>query len=117
MQTKIHLGKIIHDHVSDSGMTHKEFSDKLHLAERSVYALYNRPHIRTDDLIRICELLEHDFFADISNAITHVNFEDSLVINDSGIERTDEKAASAEVVLKIPIQHLDSVLQLFNQYL
>ena len=46
------------------------FASQLHCDRRNVYRIFTKDNIDIQLLRRICEVLRHDFFADLSDSIT-----------------------------------------------
>lgn len=54
----IHIGNDLRAETEKKGITKKELARQLGLSEVQVYRIYNSEHIRTDLLLRFCEILE-----------------------------------------------------------
>lgn len=66
----IHVGQIIKDYVdNNTNLTVVAFARLLNCDRTNIYKIYSRPSIDTDLLLRINEVLSHDFFKDISELI------------------------------------------------
>jgi len=59
----VHIGKEIEEKYQKSGMKLSEFARRINTSSRNVYSIFTRAEIKTDQLIKICEVLEFDFFA------------------------------------------------------
>lgn len=62
MNTEVAIGQKIKDVFESSGMKIGDFAAKLSMVRQNVYRIFERTHIDTGLLIRISELLKHDFF-------------------------------------------------------
>ena len=51
----------------------KWFAEKLHCNRSNIYDIFNRASIDTARLIQISNVLNHDFFLDISNELNNRN--------------------------------------------
>jgi DNA-binding Xre family transcriptional regulator len=54
----IHIGNDLRAETEKKGVTKKELARQLGLSEVQVYRIFNSEHIRTDLLLRFCEILE-----------------------------------------------------------
>lgn len=59
----VHIGKEIEEKYQKSGMKLSEFAKRINTSSRNVYSIFTRAEIKTDQLIKICEVLEFDFFS------------------------------------------------------
>ena len=57
-----HIGKLIEDVVRSQRWPIKEFASKLNTDRRNIYNIFNRESIDTSLLMKISELLNHNFF-------------------------------------------------------
>lgn len=60
---EVHIGRVIEKKYQDSGMKLSEFAKRINTSSRNVYSIFARKEIKTDQLIKICEVLNFDFFA------------------------------------------------------
>lgn len=81
MNDTLHVGHLIERHVNTvSGITISELARRLNCSRRNVYRIFDRQSIDSALLIRLCKILEHDFFHDISINLTlsdNVNQQDT----------------------------------------
>lgn len=70
----LHIGKLIRDELNRHPRHHTVtwFAAQLHCNRRNVYDIFNRPDIDTHLLRRICIVLGHDFFRDLSEGIADI---------------------------------------------
>jgi transcriptional regulator with XRE-family HTH domain len=61
------IGQKIKEVFENSGIKIGDFADKLGMVRQNVYRIFERTHIDTGLLIRISQLLEHDFFQYYTN--------------------------------------------------
>jgi hypothetical protein len=59
---KLHIGKEIESRYKESGIKLSEFARRLNTSPRNVYAIFERPDIKTDLLQKIGEVLRFNFF-------------------------------------------------------
>lgn len=69
----LHIGKLIREELDRQPKQHTVtwFADRLNCNRRNVYDIFSRRDIDTNLLRRICAVLDHDFFRDISEAMLH----------------------------------------------
>jgi hypothetical protein len=60
---KLHIGKEIESRYKESGIKLSEFAKRLSTSPRNVYAIFDRPDIKTDLLKKIGEVLRFNFFS------------------------------------------------------
>ena len=60
---ELHIGKEIEKVYESSGMKLSEFAKRINTSTRNVYSIFERPEIKTDQLLKISRVLNHDFFA------------------------------------------------------
>lgn len=63
---EFHIGEEIRREVKRQGLSETEVADKLCIARQSVFDIYKRRHIATDQLAKLCKILNRDFFQDLS---------------------------------------------------
>ncbi len=69
----IHIGKLIEEELRRQERTVTWLSRKIHCDRRNVYKIFARPYIDTDLLMRLCNILQKDFFAYFSSKLHHIN--------------------------------------------
>jgi len=60
---ELHIGKEIEKIYENSGMKTSEFAKRINTSTRNVYSIFARAEIKTDQLLQISQVLNHDFFA------------------------------------------------------
>lgn len=65
----MHIGRLIRQEISIQGHTVKWFAEKLNCNRTNAYNIFRRENIDTEILIRICIILNHNFFYDIFNVV------------------------------------------------
>ncbi|MCD7969316.1 MAG: hypothetical protein LUF87_03065 [Alistipes sp.] len=65
----IHTGRLIRQTLTRQGRTVTWFASRLCCTRPNVYKIFRKQHIDTGLLWRICRILDHDFFRDLSSAL------------------------------------------------
>lgn len=73
---KVHLGKKIEQVVAEKGIKNSYLAEKLNTVERNIYSIYERSDFKTDMLLKISEILEHDFFQYIRPTYANAGYSD-----------------------------------------
>jgi plasmid maintenance system antidote protein VapI len=74
---RLHIGKEIEHRYKESGIKLSEFARRLSTSPRNVYAIFERPDIKTDLLQKISEVLNFNFFT-LYNADNQVQLQEPL---------------------------------------
>ena len=61
----LHIGQMIKAVFDESGMTISEFARQIHIARSNVYFIFERRSIDMEQLLDICDALDHNFLDDI----------------------------------------------------
>jgi len=61
----IHIGHLIKSVFDMSGMTVSELARQIHCERTNVYKIFNRRSIDVELLVKISEILNHNFLADV----------------------------------------------------
>jgi transcriptional regulator with XRE-family HTH domain len=59
---KMHIGKKIQEAVKKSGLSVTEFAEKINYSRRNIYSIFEKESIDTSLLLKISDVLGHDFF-------------------------------------------------------
>lgn len=62
----IHMGKLFKSQVEKKGIRVSWLAEQLHCHRNNIYKLYEKQWIDTHLLMRLCEILDYDFFASLS---------------------------------------------------
>ncbi len=62
----LHIGKRIQEVVKERGMTVVDFARALPCSRENAYKIFRKDDIDVRQLGRICQVLKHDFFLDLS---------------------------------------------------
>lgn len=63
-----HIGKIIKAELKQQGRSAVWLASRLNYGTDNVYKIFQRNHLATDVLWKISEVLNHDFFKDVSDS-------------------------------------------------
>ncbi len=63
----MHIGQHIYATLRNSNMTVIKFAEELHCTRPNVYKIFAKKTIDIELLWQISQVLEHDFFADLSS--------------------------------------------------
>ncbi len=63
------MGHIIKAVFDEQGRTVKWFATKMHCNRTNVYKMFEKPHLNSEIIARASQVLEHDFFLDISKVM------------------------------------------------
>ena len=61
----LHIGHLIKSVFDASGITVSEFARRIHCERTNVYKIFNRRSIDVELLVKISEILNHNFLADV----------------------------------------------------
>lgn len=64
-QQKLHIGKMIKAVFDESGMSVSELARRIHTARSNVYFIFERSSIDMEQLLDLCDALDHNFLDDI----------------------------------------------------
>lgn len=62
----MHIGNRIREVLKDREMTVKDFAESLSCNRQNVYKIFDKHDINTDLLMHIADILDYDFFGEIS---------------------------------------------------
>ena len=66
MDGEYNMGRRIKEYVEDNGIRIGWLSQRLHCHRNTIYNIFERNWIDTQMLMRLCIVLKHDFFAELS---------------------------------------------------
>jgi len=61
----IHIGSVINQKLSESSMSIKEFANRINCQRTTVYNIFERKSIDSEQLFRISEALNFDFYSEL----------------------------------------------------
>lgn len=64
-QQKLHIGQMIKAVFDASGLSVAELARRIHTARSNVYFIFERPSIDLNQLLDLCDALDHNFLDDI----------------------------------------------------
>jgi len=62
MHKELHIGKLIKAELARQGRTITWLAAQLGCSRQNAYKIFNRKWIYTDLLLKICDILDYDFF-------------------------------------------------------
>ena len=65
----MHIGSRIKDKLQEQGKTVQWLATELFCSRTNVYKIFGKEHIDSKTLLKISELLKHDFFAEYSKEL------------------------------------------------
>ena len=69
---QINIGNLIREELRHQHRTNAWLAEQLNIDRRTLQRLYNKPSIDTQQLMRICKILDKDFFRYYSEALQEV---------------------------------------------
>jgi len=66
MKTEIHIGLLIRKKMKDERRSVGWLANQLNCDRSNIYKLYKKSNMDIIQLVRICDIFDHDFFNDIS---------------------------------------------------
>lgn len=101
-QSNLHIGQMIKAVFDESGLSVAELARRIHTARSNVYFIFERPSIDLNQLLDICDALNHNFLDDIQ---VQRGMKSKLCPREIHIDlnldgMTDEKVASVRRLLK-----------------
>jgi hypothetical protein len=69
MDERLHIGKLIQDVLTDGGRAASWLAKHLHCDNSNVYRIFKNPMINTQQLLKISQILDYDFFAHYSSIL------------------------------------------------
>ncbi len=101
-QANLHIGQLVKAVFDKSGMSVAEFARRIHTARSNVYFIFERPSIDLNQLLDICDALDHNFLDDIQvqRGMKSKLCPREIHINLNLDGMTDEKVASVRRLLK-----------------
>ena len=64
-QQNLHIGQMIKAVFDESGLSVAELARRIHTARSNVYFIFERPSIDMNQLLDLCDALNHNFLDDI----------------------------------------------------
>lgn len=65
----MHIGNKIKEVIIDKGMSVPDFAAAVPCTREHAYKIFHKENIDTGLLMKICRILDHDFFSDLSGCI------------------------------------------------
>lgn len=64
----VHIGNLIYDELKRQGRNVQWLADQIYCGKSNVYKMFNRKSIDLDQLMRVSEVLQHNFLKDCFDA-------------------------------------------------
>lgn len=101
-QEKLHIGQMIKAVFDESGLSVAELARRIHTARSNVYFIFERPSIDMEQLLALCDALNHNFLDDIQ---LRMGMKSNLCPREIHIDLnlddlSDEKAVRVGLILK-----------------
>ena len=120
------MGSKIREVLGMKGMTVSEFARRINTSRENVYGIFRRQTLDTGLLLRIRNVLEHDFFSYYNKGSQQFSFEDpafygkpssrSTLLRQGKSLRTDLEACRAELdMVKKEVDYLRKINKLLGQ--
>lgn len=71
MAERLHIGKMIRERLVADGHTVVWFATQIRCSRVNAYKIFSKENIDVELLCRICGVLNHDFFLDISSFLNN----------------------------------------------
>lgn len=98
---KLHIGHMVKSVFDNSGLSVAEFARRIYCERTNVYKIFSRRTIDVEMLVKISEVLEHNFLADV---MKHHGFEmktvNKLSLNITFDYISDEDVAALAKTIK-----------------
>jgi len=65
----MHIGNRIHSVLVERGMTVSQFAGALPCTRENAYKIFRKANVDTGLLLSICQILDYDFFKDLSEDV------------------------------------------------
>lgn len=104
----MHIGHLVKSVFDASGMTVSEFARRINCERTNVYKIFDRRTIDVELLVRISEILNHNFLADV---MRHHGFETKSIIQLSLNITFDDLTEENIAVLSKAVESLKNSLK------
>lgn len=102
----LHIGKIIHEKVKLSQRSVKEVAAHINRSENTMYDIYKRESIDTGLLLKLCEILEFNFFALFNEE------EPIRLMRDSQIEILNQSIKELKEQILLKDEHINNLKEI-----
>ena len=62
----LHIGQRLKEVAAERGLTSRDIAEAVPCDRSNIYDIFHRESISVQLLVRLCEILKHDFFAELS---------------------------------------------------
>jgi hypothetical protein len=109
MKNSIHIGKLLQDYFKENNVSKAALSRALGLNSANFETRLRQSWFRTDILLKISHLLQHNFFADIATLLP-----EELPTNKETDKTKDELITALELEIKILKRERDLLSSLIS---
>lgn len=116
---EIHIGEAIAKRVSDLGIPKGEFARRACIPQQHVYRVFDRDTIEVKKLIRICKVLDFNFFSlfceqnnSLPDLLSSLNFDDNSA---SETKLTPEAVATQFIVYRSRYEDAQKQIQILDK--
>lgn len=102
----IHIGNIIHEKVKGSSLPVKLIAQKINRSENTLYDIYKRESIDTALLLKLCEILDYNFFA-LYNEVEPIK-----TMNVSDVNKLRQKINELEEKILFQDEHIANLKEI-----
>jgi hypothetical protein len=109
MKNNIHIGTLLKEYFEANNVSKAALSRALEITPANFEVRLKQPWFRTDMLLKICQLLKHNFFADIGAFLP-----EEFPTNRTPDKTKDELVASLELEIKMLKRERDMLSKLIS---
>jgi hypothetical protein len=102
----IHIGDIIREKVKGSSLPVKVIAQKINRSENTLYDIYRRASIDTALLLKLCEILDFNFF------VLYNESEPIKAMVESEVSKLQKKITELEEKILFQNEHIDSLKEI-----
>ncbi len=98
---ELHIGIIIKQRVDELGISKAEFARRINTTSQNIYGIFKRKSIDTNLLIKISQVLNHNFFQYFTSSVIKVKEEKEMLNSNISIVDLSDKISNIENKLQI----------------
>ena len=99
----VHIGNKVKAVLKEKGLSISEFARRINTSRENIYGIFKRPTLDTGQLLKINEVLEHDFFQYFSSKVAVGSLNE-----DSGLYKSSLSKTKLIQIIKSMQQELDA---------
>ena len=112
----IHFGNKLKKLIESSGKTNRVVAKKLGMTENALYKIFNKEHVSTEIISKICNCLNVDFLSFLNDSIDQAGSNNSTTRDGHMINQINSGDARIEVNSdKELIKHLREIISLKDE--